>query len=360
MGNIILTGDRPTGKLHLGHYVGSLKNRVIMQNKGDFDKMYVMIADAQALTDNFNNPDKVRDNIIEVALDYLSCGIDPNKVTIFVQSHVEQLTELMFYYMNLVTLSRLERNPTVKAEIKQKEFGASIPVGFLTYPISQAADITLFNANIVPVGEDQLPMLEQTREIVRTFNNYYSEVLVEPKAVIPDNKICSRLPGLDGKAKMSKSLGNCIYLSDSEKDVKSKVMSMFTDPNHIQISDPGKVEGNTVFTYLDAFSTEDDFSEFLPDYKNLDELKDHYRRGGLGDVKIKKFLNNILQKELSPIREKRKHYEQNIPEIFDMLLKGSEDAREVGAETLKKVKSAMGINYFEDVELINKQQQKYK
>lgn len=360
MGNIILTGDRPTGKLHLGHYVGSLKNRVIMQNKGDFDKMYVMIADAQALTDNFNNPDKVRDNIIEVALDYLSCGIDPNKVTIFVQSHVEQLTELMFYYMNLVTLSRLERNPTVKAEIKQKEFGASIPVGFLTYPISQAADITLFNANIVPVGEDQLPMLEQTREIVRTFNNYYSEVLVEPKAVIPDNKICSRLPGLDGKAKMSKSLGNCIYLSDSEKDVKSKVMSMFTDPNHIQITDPGKVEGNTVFTYLDAFCTEDDFSEFLPDYKNLDELKDHYRRGGLGDVKIKKFLNNILQKELSPIREKRKHYEQNIPEIFDMLLKGSEDAREVGAETLKKVKAAMGINYFEDVELINKQQQKYK
>ena len=319
-----------------------------------------MIADAQALTDNFNNPDKVRDNIIEVALDYLSCGIDPNKVTIFVQSHVEQLTELMFYYMNLVTLSRLERNPTVKAEIKQKEFGASIPVGFLTYPISQAADITLFNANIVPVGEDQLPMLEQTREIVRTFNNYYSEVLVEPKAVIPDNKICSRLPGLDGKAKMSKSLGNCIYLSDSEKDVKSKVMSMFTDPNHIQITDPGKVEGNTVFTYLDAFCTDDDFSEFLPDYKNLDELKDHYRRGGLGDVKIKKFLNNILQKELSPIREKRKHYEQNIPEIFDMLLKGSEDAREVGAETLKKVKAAMGINYFEDVELINKQQQKYK
>ena len=360
MGNIILTGDRPTGKLHLGHYVGSLKNRVIMQNKGDFDKMYVMIADAQALTDNFNNPDKVRDNIIEVALDYLSCGIDPNKVTIFVQSHVEQLTELMFYYMNLVTLSRLERNPTVKAEIKQKEFGASIPVGFLTYPISQAADITLFNANIVPVGEDQLPMLEQTREIVRTFNNYYSEVLVEPKAVIPDNKICSRLPGLDGKAKMSKSLGNCIYLSDSEKDVKSKVMSMFTDPNHIQITDPGKVEGNTVFTYLDAFCTDDDFSEFLPDYKNLDELKDHYRRGGLGDVKIKKFLNNILQKELSPIREKRKHYEQNIPEIFDMLLKGSEDAREVGAETLKKVKAAMGINYFEDVELVNKQQQKYK
>lgn len=360
MGNIILTGDRPTGKLHLGHYVGSLKNRVIMQNEGNFDKMYVMIADAQALTDNFNNPDKVRDNIIEVALDYLSCGIDPNKVTIFVQSHVEQLTELMFYYMNLVTLSRLERNPTVKAEIKQKEFGASIPVGFLTYPISQAADITLFNANIVPVGEDQLPMLEQTREIVRTFNNYYSDVLVEPKAVIPDNKICSRLPGLDGKAKMSKSLGNCIYLSDNEKDVKSKVMSMFTDPNHIQISDPGKVEGNTVFTYLDAFCTDDDFSEFLPDYKNLDELKDHYRRGGLGDVKIKKFLNNILQKELSPIREKRKHYEQNIPEIFDMLLKGSEDAREVGAETLKKVKAAMGINYFEDVELINKQQQKYK
>ncbi|EFL55031.1 MAG: tryptophan--tRNA ligase [Finegoldia magna] len=360
MGNIILTGDRPTGKLHLGHYVGSLKNRVIMQNKGDFDKMYVMIADAQALTDNFNNPDKVRENIIEVALDYLSCGIDPNKVTIFVQSHVEQLTELMFYYMNLVTLSRLERNPTVKAEIKQKEFGASLPVGFLTYPISQAADITLFNANIVPVGEDQLPMLEQTREIVRTFNNYYSEVLVEPKAVIPDNKICSRLPGLDGKAKMSKSLGNCIYLSDSEKDVKSKVMSMFTDPNHIQISDPGKVEGNAVFTYLDAFCVDDDFSEFLPEYKNLDELKDHYRRGGLGDVKIKKFLNNILQKELSPIREKRKHYEQNIPEIFDMLLKGSEDAREVGAETLKKVKAAMGINYFEDVELINKQQQKYK
>ena len=360
MGNIILTGDRPTGKLHLGHYVGSLKNRVIMQNKGDFDKMYVMIADAQALTDNFNNPDKVRENIIEVALDYLSCGIDPNKVTIFVQSHVEQLTELMFYYMNLVTLSRLERNPTVKAEIKQKEFGASLPVGFLTYPISQAADITLFNANIGPVGEDQLPMLEQTREIVRTFNNYYSEVLVEPKAVIPDNKICSRLPGLDGKAKMSKSLGNCIYLSDSEKDVKSKVMSMFTDPNHIQISDPGKVEGNTVFTYLDAFCVDDDFSEFLPEYKNLDELKDHYRRGGLGDVKIKKFLNNILQKELSPIREKRKHYEQNIPEIFDMLLKGSEDARKVGAETLKKVKAAMGINYFEDVELINKQQQKYK
>lgn len=360
MGNIILTGDRPTGKLHLGHYVGSLKNRVMMQNKGDYDKMYVMIADAQALTDNFNNPDKVRDNIIEVALDYLSCGIDPNKSTIFVQSHVEQLTELMFYYMNLVTLARLERNPTVKAEIKQKEFGPSIPVGFLTYPISQAADITLFNANIVPVGEDQLPMLEQAREIVRAFNYYYGEVLTEPKAIVPDNKICSRLPGLDGKAKMSKSLGNCIYLSDEEAEVKKKIMSMYTDPNHIQITDPGNVEGNAVFTYLDAFCNDDDFSEFLPDYKNLDELKDHYRRGGLGDVKIKKFLNNIIQKELSPIRQKRKEYEKNIPEIFDMLLKGSEQAREVGAETLEKVKSAMGINYFKDIDLIQKQQEKYR
>ncbi|MDY6064924.1 MAG: tryptophan--tRNA ligase [Finegoldia sp.] len=359
MGNIILTGDRPTGKLHLGHYVGSLKNRVKMQNENDYDKMYIMIADAQALTDNFNNPQKIRDNLIEVALDDLSVGLDPNKVNFFVQSQIPELTELTFYFMNLVSLARLERNPTVKAELKQKDFSASIPMGFLTYPVSQTADISLFNANIVPVGEDQLPMLEQARELVRSFNNIYGETFVEAKAVIADNKTCARLPGTDGKAKMSKSLGNCIYLSDSPEDVKKKVMGMYTDPDHIKVSDPGKIEGNAVFTYLDAFSREDHFAEFLPDYKNLDELKDHYKRGGLGDVKVKKFLNNILQEELEPIRNKRREFEKDIPAVYQILEEGSKKAREVGMETMTKVKKAMGIDYFSDPALIEKQQNIY-
>ena len=360
MGKIILTGDRPTGRLHVGHYVGSLKRRVELQNSGDYDKVYIMIADAQALTDNIENPEKVRQNIIEVALDYLSCGLDPQKSTLFIQSHVAELTELTFYYMDLVTVARLQRNPTVKSEIQMSNFEASIPVGFFTYPISQAADITAFKATTVPVGEDQLPMIEQTREIVRKFNSVYDEVLVEPEALIPQNEACHRLPGTDGKAKMSKSLGNCIYLADSADDVKKKIMGMYTDPTHIQVSDPGHIEGNTVFTYLDAFSRSEHFERYLPDYANLDELKEHYQRGGLGDVKVKKFLNNIIQEELEPIRQRRKEYEKDIPEIYEILRKGSEEARKVAAQTLSEVKSAMKINYFEDMDLIREQAEKYK
>ena len=360
MKKIILTGDRPTGKLHIGHYVGSLKRRVELQNSGEFDEIFIMIADAQALTDNADNPEKVRQNIIEVALDYLSCGLDPAKSTLFIQSQIPELTELSFYYMNLVTVARLQRNPTVKSEIAMRNFEASIPVGFFTYPISQAADITAFKATTVPVGEDQEPMIEQTREIVRKFNSVYGEALVEPDILLPDNKACLRLPGTDGKAKMSKSLGNCIYLSDSEADVKKKVMSMYTDPNHIQVSDPGQIEGNTVFTYLDAFCREDAFEKYLPDYKNLDELKDHYRRGGLGDVKVKKFLNSVLQEELAPIRARRKEYEANIPYVYQILKEGSEKAERVAADTLAGVKRAMKINYFDDMELIAAQAEKYK
>ena len=359
--NIILTGDRPTGKLHLGHFVGSLRERVKLQDSGNYDEMYIMIADAQALTDNADNPEKIRENIIEVVLDYLSVGLDPNKVTLFIQSQVPQLTELTFFYMNLVTVSRLERNPTVKSEIKLRDFNTSIPVGFMTYPISQAADITAFKANIVPVGEDQLPMIEQTREIVRTFNNTYKkEVLVEPKAVLPDNEVCLRLPGTDGKAKMSKSLGNCIYLSDSTEEVRKKVMSMYTDPDHIKIDDPGKIEGNTVFTYLDAFCENKYFDKYLPEYKNLDELKAHYQRGGLGDVKIKKFLFNVLEEVLTPIREKRKIYENKIEEVYNILESGSKKAEKVANITIKEVKEAMRINYFEDKELIKSHVKKYK
>lgn len=346
MSNIILTGDRPTGRLHIGHFVGSIKRRIELQNEGNFDKMYVMIADAQALTDNFNNPEKVRKNILEVALDYLACGIDPDKVTIFIQSQVQALTELTFYYMNLVTLSRLERNPTVKQELKQKDFSNSIPTGFLCYPISQAADITAFQANIVPVGEDQLPMIEQTNEIVKSFNNIYGDVLTSCKAVLPGNETCLRLPGTDGKAKMSKSLGNCIYLADTEEEIRKKVMSMYTDPNHIRIEDPGKVEGNTVFTYLDAFATDDDFKKYLPEYNNLDELKAHYRKGGLGDVKIKNFLNNILQDLLRPIRERRETLAQNPEKVMKILEEGSKRAIIDANKTLDKVKHAMKIDYF--------------
>lgn len=360
LGKIILTGDRPTGRLHVGHYVGSLKRRVELQNSGDYDKVYIMIADAQALTDNIENPEKVRQNIIEVALDYLACGLDPAKSTLFIQSQIPELTELTFYYMDLVTVARLQRNPTVKSEIQMRNFEASIPVGFFTYPISQAADITAFKATTVPVGEDQLPMIEQTREIVRKFNSVYEEVLVEPEALIPQNEACHRLPGIDGKAKMSKSLGNCIYLADSADEVRSKIMSMYTDPTHIQVSDPGHIEGNTVFTYLDAFSRQEHFERYLPDYANLDELKAHYQRGGLGDVKVKKFLNNIIQEELEPIRQRRKEYEKDIPEIYHILKRGSEAAREVAAQTLSEVKSAMKINYFEDLELIREQAEKYK
>ena len=352
MKKIILTGDRPTGKLHVGHYVGSLKRRVELQNSGEYDDIYIMIADAQALTDNADNPEKVRKNISEVALDYLSCGLDPEKSNLFVQSYVSELTELTFYYSNLVTVSRLKRNPTVKSEIQMRGFNASIPVGFFTYPISQAADITAFKATTVPVGEDQLPMLEQAREIVRSFNTTYDEVLVEPKALLPENEICSRLPGTDGKAKMSKSLGNCIYLSDTEADVKKKVMSMFTDPNHLRVEDPGNVDGNPVFIYLDAFCRPEHFAEFLPDYQNLDELKAHYQRGGLGDVKVKKFLNNVMQSELAPIRERRKYWEEHLTDVYDILKKGSEVAEAKAAETLKDVKAAMKINYFEDSSLL--------
>lgn len=360
MGKIILTGDRPTGKLHIGHYVGSLKRRVELQNSGEFDEIFIMIADAQALTDNADNPEKVRQNIIEVALDYLSCGLDPKKCTLFIQSQIPELTELSFYYMNLVTVSRLQRNPTVKSEIAMRNFETSIPVGFFTYPISQAADITAFQATTVPVGEDQEPMIEQTREIVRKFNSVYGEALVEPEILLPNNKACLRLPGTDGKAKMSKSLGNCIYLSDPEDEVKKKVMSMYTDPNHIQVSDPGEVEGNTVFIYLDAFCKNEDFEKYLPDYKNLDELKDHYRRGGLGDVKVKRFLNSILQAELEPIRRRRKEYEANIPYVYQILKEGSDKAEAMAARTLKGVKEAMKINYFDDLKYIEEQARKYK
>lgn len=356
---IILTGDRPTGRLHVGHYVGSLRERVTLQNSGEFDQIFIMIADAQALTDNADNPEKVRQNIIEVALDYLSCGIDPAKSNIFIQSQVPELAELSFYYMNLVTVSRLQRNPTVKSEIQMRNFEASIPVGFLCYPISQAADITLFKATTVPVGEDQAPMIEQTREIVHKFNSVYGETLVEPEILLPDNQACLRLPGTDGKAKMSKSLGNCIYLSDSEEEVRKKVMSMFTDPNHLRVEDSGRVEGNPVFIYLDAFSREEQFAEYLPEYHNLDELKEHYTRGGLGDVKVKKFLNQVLQEELAPIRSRRKELEKDIPAVYDILKRGTEVAREVGAKTMAEVKAAMKINYFDDIELIETQTRKY-
>ena len=355
---VILTGDRPTGKLHVGHYVGSLKGRVELQNSGKFDEIFIMIADAQALTDNADNPEKVRQNIIEVALDYLSCGLDPEKSTLFIQSQIPELTELTFYYMNLVTVSRLQRNPTVKNEIKMRNFEASIPVGFFAYPISQASDITAFKATTVPVGEDQLPMIEQTREIVRSFNHIYGEVLVEPDVLLPDNKACLRLPGIDGKAKMSKSLNNCIYLSDSEEDVKKKIMSMFTDPNHLRVQDPGCVEGNPVFIYLDAFCRDEHFEKFWPDYKNLDELKAHYTRGGLGDVKVKRFLNEVIQTELEPIRLRRKEYEKNIPQVYQILQQGSIRAKQVAAETLAEVKAAMKINYFDDQELIQSQAQR--
>ena len=349
---IILTGDRPTGRLHVGHYVGSLKRRVELQNSGEFDDIFIMIADAQALTDNADNPEKVRQNIIEVALDYLSCGLDPAKSTLFIQSQVPELTELSFYYMNLVTVSRLQRNPTVKNEIKMRNFEANIPVGFFTYPISQAADITAFKATTVPVGEDQLPMIEQTREIVRSFNRIYGEALVEPDVLLPDNKACLRLPGIDGKAKMSKSLNNCIYLSDSEDEVKKKIMSMFTDPNHLRVEDPGCVEGNPVFIYLDAFCRDEHFEKFWPEYKNLDEVKAHYMRGGLGDVKVKRFLNNVVQSELEPIRARRKEYEKNIPEVYRILQEGSIRAEKVAAQTLADVKAAMKINYFDDGNLM--------
>ena len=360
MSKIILTGDRPTGKLHLGHYVGSLKRRVELQNSGAFDEIYIMIADAQALTDNADNPEKVRQNIIEVALDYLSVGLDPAKSTLFIQSQVEALTELTFYYMNLVTVSRLQRNPTVKSEIQMRNFETSIPVGFFTYPISQAADITAFKATTVPVGEDQEPMIEQTREIVRKFNSVYGEALVEPEILLPDNAACLRLPGIDGKAKMSKSLGNCIYLSDTEEDVKKKVMSMYTDPDHLKVSDPGKVEGNPVFIYLDAFCKDELFAEYLPDYTCLDEMKAHYQRGGLGDVKVKKFLNRVLQEELAPIRARRKEWEQKIPEVYEILHTGSEKARATANATLADVKRCMRINYFDDLELIQSQSEKFK
>ena len=359
MGKIILTGDRPTGRLHVGHYVGSLKRRVELQNSGEYDKTFIMIADAQALTDNIENPEKVRQNIIEVALDYLSCGLEPAKSTLFIQSQISELCELTFYYMDLVTVSRLQRNPTVKAEIQMRNFEASIPVGFFTYPISQAADITAFKATTVPVGDDQLPMIEQTREIVRKFNSVYSEVLVEPEALLPQNQACMRLPGIDGKAKMSKSLGNCIYLADTADDVKKKIMSMYTDPTHLQVSDPGHIEGNTVFTYLDAFCKDEHFERYLPEYANLDELKAHYQRGGLGDVKVKKLLNNVMQEELEPIRNRRKEYEKDIPEIYNILKKGSEKARETAAQTLSEVKNAMKINDFDDAELIKAQTEKY-
>ena len=347
MDKIILTGDRPTGRLHVGHYVGSLKRRVELQNSGEFDKIYIMIADAPALTDNADNPEKVRSNISEVALDYISCGLDPEKSNLFVQSYVSELTELTFYYSNLVTVSRLQRNPTVKSEIQMRGFKSSIPVGFFTYPISQAADITAFKANIVPVGEDQLPMIEQAREIVRSFNGTYDEVLVEPKALLPENQACMRLPGTDGKAKMSKSLGNCIYLADEPEVIRKKVMSMYTDPDHIRIEDPGQLDGNCVFLYLDAFGNDDYFAEYLPEYQNLQELKDHYTRGGLGDVKVKKFLYSVLMENLSPIQARRKELEKDIPAIMEILHQGSIRAKEVAAQTLAEVKHAMQIDYFE-------------
>lgn len=348
MEQIILTGDRPTGRLHVGHYVGSLKRRVELQNSGKYDKIFIMIADAQALTDNAEHPEKVRQNIIEVALDYLACGLDPVKSTMFIQSQIPELCELSFYYMNLVTVARLQRNPTVKSEIQMRNFEASIPVGFFTYPISQASDITAFKATAVPVGEDQAPMLEQTKEIVRKFNAVYGDTLVEPEMLLPDNKACLRLPGIDGKAKMSKSLGNCIYLADPEEVVREKIMSMYTDPDHIRVQDPGKLEGNSVFTYLDAFCQPEHFAEFLPDYQNLDELKAHYQRGGLGDVKVKKFLNNVMQSLLSPMRERRAQWEGRLPEVYEILKKGSEIAAETAQGTLDRVRHAMKIDYFTD------------
>ena len=359
MKKVMLTGDRPTGRLHVGHYVGSLRRRVELQNTGDFDDIFIMIADAQALTDNAEHPEKVRQNILQVALDYLACGIDPEKSTIFIQSMVPELTELTFYYMNLVTVARVQRNPTVKSEIQMRNFEASIPVGFFTYPISQAADITAFRATTVPVGEDQMPMLEQCKEIVHKFNTVYGEALVQPKIMLPENDSCRRLPGIDGKAKMSKSLGNCIYLSEEPDEIKKKVMSMYTDPDHIKITDPGKIEGNTVFTYLDAFCQPEHFERYLPDYANLDELKAHYQRGGLGDVKVKKFLNNVLQETLEPIRNRRKELEKDIPAIYEMLKKGSEEAEKVAAQTLADVKAAMKINYFDDLDLIRSQAERY-
>ena len=352
MKQIILTGDRPTGRLHVGHYVGSLKERVKLQNSGNYDEIYIMIADAQALTDNAEHPKKVRQNIMQVALDYLACGLDPEKSTIFIQSMIPELTELTFYYMNLVTVSRVQRNPTVKAEIQMRNFEASIPVGVFCYPISQAADITAFRATSVPVGEDQMPMIEQCKEIVHKFNSVYGETLTEPKIVLPSNQACLRLPGIDGKAKMSKSLGNCIYLSDESEDIRTKIMSMFTDPNHIRVQDPGKVEGNPVFIYLDAFCRPEHFEEFLPDYNNLDELKAHYQRGGLGDVKVKKFLNNVIQSELEPIRNRRKMWEKNLPDVYDILKKGSAAARETAAKTLDDVRHSMRIDYFTDDNLL--------
>lgn len=359
MAKIILTGDRPTGKLHIGHYVGSLKRRVELQNSGKYDEIYIMIADAQALTDNMENPEKVRQNIIEVALDYLACGLEPEKSVMFVQSQIPELCEMTFYYMNLVTVSRLQRNPTVKTEIQMRNFEKTIPVGFFTYPISQAADITAFKATTVPVGEDQAPMIEQTREIVYKFNNVYGETLTLPNILLPDNQACLRLPGTDGKAKMSKSLDNCIYLSDSETEIKRKVMSMYTDPTHLRVEDPGHVEGNPVFIYLDAFCKNKYFEKFLPDYKNLDELKAHYTRGGLGDVKVKKFLNNVLQEELRPIRERRTEFEKNIPAVYKILEEGSKKAKAKAAQTLSEMKDAMKINYFSDSELIQNQAKRF-
>ena len=360
MGKIILTGDRPTGRLHIGHYVGSLKRRVELQNSGEFDEIYIMIADAQALTDNADNPEKVRQNIIEVALDYLACGLDPEKSVLFIQSQVPELCEMAFYYMDLVTVSRLQRNPTVKSEIQLRNFETSLPVGFFTYPISQAADITAFKATTVPVGEDQAPMIEQTKEIVHKFNAVYGETLVEPTILLPDNEACLRLPGTDGKAKMSKSLGNCIYLSDSEEEVKKKIMSMFTDPNHLRMEDPGQVEGNPVFIYLDACCGDEHFEKYLPEYKNLGELKAHYARGGLGDVKVKRILNSVLQEILGPIRERRKEISKDIPAVYRILEEGSRKARKKAAETLAAMKRAMKINYFEDKELIADQAERFR
>ena len=360
MGKIILTGDRPTGKLHLGHYVGSLKRRVVLQNEGDFDKMFVFMADVQALTDNADNPEKIRENLIEVALDYLAAGLDPEKCTLFVQSQIAELAELTTYLMNLITVSRVQRNPTVKTEIKMRNFEANIPLGFFCYPVSQAADMTLFKATTVPVGEDQEPMLEVTRELVRRFNQTYAPVLVEPEIMLPENATARRLPGTDGKEKMSKSLGNCIYLSDSADDVWQKVRSMYTDPDHLRVDDPGKVEGNAVFTYLDAFCTDAHFAQYWPDYQNLDELKEHYRRGGLGDMKCKKFLNSILNGMLEPMRLRRQELQKDIPEIFNILKKGTEKARETAAQTMDEVRKAMRIDYFNDADLINRQAEKYK
>lgn len=356
---VILTGDRPTGRLHIGHYVGSLRRRVELQNEGDFKKMFVFIADAQALTDNIDNPEKVRQNVIEVALDYLACGLDPEKVTLFIQSQIPELCELSFYFMDLVSVSRLQRNPTVKSEIQMRGFESSIPVGFFTYPISQAADITAFRATTVPAGEDQKPMIEQATEIVRRFNYIYGETLVEPAIMLPNNAACLRLPGTDGKAKMSKSLGNCIYLSETADEVQKKVMSMYTDPEHIHVADPGHIEGNTVFTYLEAFCRPEHFERYWNEYANLDEVKAHYQRGGLGDMKVKRFLNNILQEELEPIRARRKEYEKDIPAIYDMLKKGCEEAREVAAQTLADVRRAMKIDYFNDAALIQEQAKRF-